>query len=144
LLERHADWRGGQKNSNPVREYMTTRPKYLNLLQIRMPVPALVSIMHRVSGAALFLMLPVLLCWWQASLVSADTFASLKAIASQWCVKIVMLALLWGYLHHLCAGIRHLVMDVDMGTELATARLTSQLVLSVSIALTVAIGLCLW
>ena len=123
---------------------MSTRPKYLNLLQIRMPLPALVSIMHRVSGAALFLALPVLLCWWQASLVSADTFASLKTAASHWCVKLFALALLWGYLHHLCAGIRHLAMDVDVGTELAAARLSSILVLVVSIALTVAIGACLW
>ena len=43
---------------------MPIRPKYLNLLQIRMPLPAIVSIMHRVSGAALFLALPLMLWWW--------------------------------------------------------------------------------
>jgi succinate dehydrogenase / fumarate reductase cytochrome b subunit len=123
---------------------MTTRPKYLNLLQIRLPLPALISIMHRVSGAALFLSLPLLLCWWQSSLTSADTFDAFKAVAANWCVKVVMLALLWGYLHHLCAGIRHLVMDIDIGTELATARLTSKLVLVISIALTIVVGACLW
>lgn len=123
---------------------MTTRPKYLNLLQIRLPLPALVSIMHRVSGAALFLSLPLLLCWWQSSLTSADTFDAFRQVASNWYVKVVMLALLWGYFHHLCAGIRHLVMDIDLGTELATARLTSTLVLAVSIVLTIVAGVCLW
>lgn len=123
---------------------MTTRPKYLNLLQIRLPLPALISIMHRVSGAALFLALPLLLCWWQSSLASADTFDGFKAAASSWYAKVFMLALLWGYLHHLCAGIRHLVMDIDLGTELATARLTSALVLVISIALTIVVGARLW
>ena len=123
---------------------MTTRPKYLNLLQIRLPLPALVSIMHRVSGAALFLVLPVLLFAWQTSLASADTFTTFKSAASQWYVKLFMLALIWGYLHHLCAGIRHLVMDVDLGTELATARLTAKLTLAVSIVLTIALGARLW
>ena len=55
-----------------------------------------------------------------------------------------MLALLWGYFHHLCAGIRHLVMDIDLGTELATARLTSKLVVVISITLTIVVGACLW
>ena len=56
--------RGVKKNSNPLDTHGHP-PKYLNLLQIRMPVPAVVSIMHRVSGAALFLVLPLLLAWWQ-------------------------------------------------------------------------------
>src|SRR3982074_2015391 len=97
---------------------MSTRPKYLNLLQIRMPLPALVSIMHRVSGAALFLVLPILLAAWQGSLSSPDAFAAAKAYAGMPLVKIGILALVWAYLHHLCAGIRHLVMDVDLATEL--------------------------
>ena len=123
---------------------MNTRPKYLNLLQIRMPLPAVISIMHRVSGAVLFLALPVLLYWWQSSLTSFQTFAAFKALASLWFVKLCMLALLWGYLHHLCAGLRHLAMDVDMGTELATARLTSKLVLVAGITLTLVTGARLW
>ena len=123
---------------------MPNRPKYLNLLQIRMPVPALVSIMHRASGAALFLALPLLLWWWQISLTSMETFNAFKVMASHWFVKFMMLGLLWGYLHHLCAGIRHLVMDLDMATELASARMTSVLVLAVSITLTILTGALLW
>jgi succinate dehydrogenase / fumarate reductase cytochrome b subunit len=123
---------------------MSNRPKYLNLLQIRLPLPGVISIMHRVSGAALFLALPLLLWWLQHSLLSSDTFTAFKAMFSQWFVKLVMIGLLWGYLHHLCAGIRHLAMDMHYGTELATARLSSWLVLGVSLALTVVAGALLW
>jgi succinate dehydrogenase / fumarate reductase, cytochrome b subunit len=123
---------------------MLNRPKYLNLLEIRFPVTALVSIMHRASGAALFLALPLLLWWWQISLTSADTFSAFKTLASHWFVKLVMIGLMWGYLHHLCAGIRHLVMDLDRATELASARATSVAVLAVSITLTAVAGALLW
>jgi succinate dehydrogenase / fumarate reductase cytochrome b subunit len=123
---------------------MATRPKYLNLLQIRMPVPAVVSIMHRVSGAALFLVLPALLAWWQCSLASPDTFAASKGFAAMPLVKIGILLLVWGYLHHLCAGVRHLASDIDLGTELKSARLSSWLVLAVSIALTLLIAVRIW
>ena len=122
----------------------SARPKYLNLMQIRLPLPALVSIMHRASGAALFLFLPFLLWLFQSSLESAESFARLKVVLSNWAVKIVVIGLLWGYLHHLCAGIRHLALDFDQGTELAAARATSKAVLAVSIGLTVVAGVILW
>ena len=123
---------------------MPIRPKYLNLLQIRMPLPAIVSIMHRASGAVLFLALPLLLCWWQSSLTSINTFAVFRGMVALWWVKLIILGLGWAYLHHLFAGIRHLVMDLDMATDLPAARLSSVLVLVVSIALTVLVGVRLW
>ena len=123
---------------------MPSRPKYLNLLQIRLPLPAMISIMHRVSGAVLFLALPLLLWSLQQSLTSGHTFANFQEMFSYWPVKLVMIGLLWGYLHHLCAGIRHVVMDLHYGLELKTVRLTSKLVLVVSIALTAIIGALLW
>ena len=136
--------RGVKKNSNPLRLHMATRPKYLNLLQIRMPVPAVVSIMHRVSGAALFLVLPALLAWWQCSLSSPETFDASKSFAAMPLVKIGILLLVWGYLHHLCAGVRHLASDIDLGTELKSARFSSWLVLAVSIVLTLLIAVRIW
>ena len=123
---------------------MPLRPKYLNLLQIRMPLPAIVSIMHRVSGAALFLALPLMLWWWQTSLTSINTFAVFRGMVSLWWMKVIMIGLVWGYLHHLFAGLRHVVMDLDMATDLPAARLSSVVVLVVSIALTVLIGVRLW
>ncbi|MDB5810888.1 MAG: sdhC [Betaproteobacteria bacterium] len=135
---------GLEKNSEPSRSVMANRPKYLNLLQIRMPVPAVVSIMHRVSGAALFLVLPILLAWWQCSLASGDTFESSKAFLSNSLVKIFIIAVVWAYLHHMCAGVRHLASDIDLGTELKSARFSSWLVLAVSIALTILIAVRIW
>ena len=123
---------------------MATRPKFLNLLQIRQPVPAVVSILHRVSGAALFLALPALLAWWQCSLTSADAFASAKNFAAMPLVKLVIIGLVWAYLHHLCAGLRHLAADVDVGTELKSARAASWLVLAVSLLLTLVIAVRIW
>ncbi len=123
---------------------MATRPKYLNLLQIRLPVPAIVSILHRVSGAALFLALPGLLAWWQCSLTSADSFDASRAFAANPLVKLIVIGLVWAFLHHVCAGIRHLAADVDLGTELKSARMASWLVLAVSIVLTLAIGVRIW
>lgn len=123
---------------------MAGRPKYLNLLQIRMPLPAIVSIMHRMSGAVLFLALPLMLWWLQQSLTSGRTFAEFQTLYSHPLVKLVMIGLLWGYMHHLCAGIRHVVMDLHYGLELKTVRLTSMLVLAISIALTAIIGALLW
>lgn len=123
---------------------MPARPRYLNLLQIRLPLPGMMSIMHRISGAVLFLALPLLLWWLQQSLTSFDTFTALQTTFSHGFVKFVLIGLLWGYLHHLCAGIRHLMLDLDYGTELAAARLTSMLVLGVSITLTLAAAALLW
>jgi succinate dehydrogenase / fumarate reductase, cytochrome b subunit len=118
----------------------SSRPKYLNLLQIRLPVPGLVSILHRASGAALFLMLPVLLVLFEMSLESPQTFTRFKAAFSHWGIKLVLIGVAWAYLHHLCAGIRHLALDLDYGTELATARASSWAVLAVSAALTLAVA----
>ena len=123
---------------------MSKRPKYLNLFQIRLPLPGVMSIMHRVSGTVLFLALPVLLWWMQRSLNSLDTFTSLQATFSHGFTKLILIGLAWGYLHHLCAGIRHLMLDLDYGTELETARLTSLLVFAVSITLTIVAAVLLW
>lgn len=120
------------------------RPKYLDLLRIRLPLPGWVSILHRVSGALLFLFLPLLLWLWQQSLATQQSFERFSAVVATPAVKLVLLGLLWAYLHHVCAGIRHLTLDVHMGTELRTARATSVAVFVVSIGLTLVIGVALW
>ena len=121
-----------------------SRPKYLNLIQIRLPVPGVVSILHRASGGALFLLLPFLLVLFELSLESPHTFGLFKSLFSHWAIKLIVLGLAWAYLHHLCAGIRHLALDLDYGTELATARASSWAVLGVSGVLTLAVGAMLW
>lgn len=121
-----------------------TRPKHLNLIVIRLPVAGIVSIMHRVSGAVLFLMLPLLLWLFQSSLQSSESFARFHAVVSNPLMKLFLLALLWGYLHHLLAGIRHLFLDLHIGAELETARASSIVVLVGAIVLTLAVGVRLW
>lgn len=120
------------------------RPKHLDLTKIRLPLPALVSILHRVSGAVLFLFIWLFLYGLERSLASPQDFAALRSMFAHPLVKLLLLGLLWAYLHHLCAGIRHLAMDVHYGTELAAARASSWAVLAVSIALTLAAGVMLW
>ena len=83
-----------------------SRPKHLNLLEIRLPLPAFVSILHRVSGALLFLLLPLLLCLLASSLESQQSFMLFKKWISHPLAKFVLIGLLWAYLHHFCAGIR--------------------------------------
>lgn len=131
----------------PAVERPVTRPRpvYLNLVRIRLPLPGLVSILHRISGAALFLFgIPLLLLGLQWSLASEETFASLRAVVDQPFVKLVVFGLVWAYLHHFCAGIRFLLLDVHRGIELQPARRSSVVVLFVSLAVTVWVGVRLW
>mgnify|MGYP000991618669 FL=1 len=116
------------------------RPKNLDLPTIRLPLPGILSILHRVSGAGIFLLLPFLLCLFQGSLASAEAFASIKSVVGHPLAKIVLLGLLWFYMHHFCAGIRYLLLDMHKGVELEAARLSSKIVFAVSIALTLIIG----
>ena len=120
------------------------RPKYLNLLRIRLPVPGLISIMHRASGAALFLFLPLLLTLFEASLESHKTFLRFKGVLSHWVIKLILIGLAWAFLHHLCAGIRHLALDLHYGTELATARASSWAVMIIGILLTLLVAVKIW
>ena len=121
-----------------------SRPKHLNLLQIRFPIMAIVSGLHRISGAVLFLFLPVLLWLWQQSVVSQETFERFSAVVAAPFAKLVLLGLLWGYLHHLCAGIRHLALDLEVGVDLPAARASSMAVMAISIGLTFLSGVLLW
>ena len=120
------------------------RPKHLDLVKIRLPVPGFVSILHRVSGALMFLLIPFLLYLLDRSLASPESYAALKGVLGHWFVKLVLFALLWSFLHHLFAGIRFLLLDVHVGTELGVTRKSSVAVLVVSLALTVILGAKLW
>ena len=120
------------------------RPKHLAINQIRLPLPGIVSILHRVSGAGLFLLLPFLLYLLDRSLGSPETFETFAAVVDNWFIKLVLFGLLWAYLHHFCAGIRFLLLDMHKGVDLAPARMSSKIVLAVSLALTVIIGVALW
>jgi succinate dehydrogenase / fumarate reductase cytochrome b subunit len=120
------------------------RPKFLALHQIKLPLPGVVSILHRISGALLFIALPLLLWMLQCSLRSIETYTRLTDALQQPLGKLVLIALLWAFLHHFCAGIRYLAIDLQLASSLGRARSSSRWVLAVSLALTASIGIWLW
>ncbi|WP_035382949.1 succinate dehydrogenase, cytochrome b556 subunit [Ferriphaselus sp. R-1] len=123
---------------------MPSRPKHLDLFSIKLPLPGFVSILHRVSGALLFLALPLLLWLLQQSLRSIETYTRVSELLQSGLLRLVLLGLLWGFLHHLCAGIRYLLIDAHLVSGLAQARSSSWLVLAVSLSLTALFGVRLW
>lgn len=120
------------------------RPRHLDLFRIALPLPGFVSILHRVSGALLFLALPLLLWLLQQSLRSIETYTQLEELLQSVPLKLVLLGLLWAFLHHLCAGVRYFLVDAHLISGLRQARLSSSLVLASSLALTVFFGMGLW
>lgn len=121
------------------------RPKNLDLTTIRLPLPGIVSILHRISGAGLFLMLPFLLWLLQSSLTSPESFETFRSVLGNPLAKILLLGLLWAYMHHVCAGIRFLLLDFHIGIDLEPARFSSKIVLAVSLLLTAILGVTfLW
>ena len=120
------------------------RPKHLDLSKIKLPLPGFVSILHRISGVLLFLVLPLLLLMLQASLRSIETYTQLANLLHHPLGKLFLLALAWATLHHMCSGIRCLMIDLHFGTGLAQARASSMWVLIVSLTLTALVGWRLW
>ena len=126
------------------------RPKYLNLpailFEIRLPLPGWVSILHRVSVALLFFPLAAwLLYLLDTSLASEQGFARLKDHYLQLpVVKLGLIVFIWAYAHHFCAGIRFLLLGVNKGIELASARRSAAAVLIVSLLLTAYFAWRIW
>jgi len=125
------------------------RPKYLSLrallFEIRLPLPGWVSILHRISGALLvFPFAAWLLYMLDASLLSEISFEKVKGYLRLPLVKAGMLLFVWAYCHHFCAGIRFLLLDLNKGIELRQVRLSSYIVLFISLSLTAWFGAKLW
>lgn len=120
------------------------RPVNLDLTSIRFPVPAVASILHRVSGMALFVATPLLLWMLERSLESAEAFDALKATLDGFLAKLVLLAVLAGLLYHLAAGIRHLLMDMHIGDTLEGGRRGAWSAIAVAAVATLLMGVWLW
>lgn len=116
------------------------RPKHLALSEIRLPLPGIVSILHRISGAGLFLLLPFLIYLLQLSLDQASR-PTFEAVVGNPLVKLILFGLCWAYLHHFCAGIRFLLLDVHVGVEKESARASAKGVMVVSLGLTLIVAL---
>lgn len=120
-----------------------SRPKNLNLFTIHFPVPAIISILHRISGVVLFLIIPLLL--WGLSYSLTDTgFDALQGWFSTFYIKFLLWLLLIPFFFHLVAGIRHLLMDVHIGESLEGGRMTSWATFIITGILVILAGVWLW
>lgn len=111
----------------------SARPVYLNLFKIRLPIPGVVSFLHRVSGVLLVLFIPVSIYALERSLAGPDGFAEVQSWLAHPLGKLVSLVLLWALLHHLFAGMRFLLIDLDVGVEPSQARATAWAVLAAAV-----------
>ena len=129
-----------QKRGQPIRN--------INIADItthyKMPPSAIVSILHRISGFGLFLLLPFLLYLLQESLRSEISYYHFGGIVDNAFTKIILLGLIWAYAHHFTAGIRHLFMDNHIALDKDAAQKTARWVLVISLVLTALCGLKLF
>ncbi len=120
------------------------RPKHLALHLIKLPLPGILSILHRASGVLLFLLLPLLLWTLQYSLRASENFAFMSWMFAHPVSKLFLIVMLWAFLHHFFAGLRYLAIDLHWLRSLAQARSSSKVVLLVSLSLTIFLGVKLW
>ncbi|HMM85007.1 succinate dehydrogenase, cytochrome b556 subunit [Azohydromonas sp.] len=130
----------------------TPRPVYRNIhvtqiVRYRLPPAGIVSILHRVSGALMFVLLPFVIWMFDASVsseASYDAFTSAFTAGlgpfAGWFLKLVVLALIWAYLHHAIAGVRHLWMDMTHSVSKAQGHSSALVTLVASVALTLVLG----
>lgn len=120
------------------------RPINLDLGTMKFPPMAIASILHRISGLVLFLLMPVMLCFLAMSLHSSESFVKLTAmLASPW-YKLILWAFAAALIYHLLAGIRHLIMDLGYGEEVSSGRRSAILVIVLAVILTLLLGIWIW
>ena len=103
-------------------------PKFLNLLVIKLPPGGIASIGHRISGVLMFLFIPMLAWLFGLSLENAQGFQQAREHLHSTPVLLLSVLLVWSLSHHLLAGIRHLLLDIEFGVDKAAARLSAWLV----------------
>ncbi len=130
---------------DPARKHPEFRNIHVTqIVRYRLPAPGFASILHRISGALLFLLLPFLVWIFELSLSSELSYARLHDVASNVFVKLVLLAVLWAFLHHFVAGIRYLLLDLHVGFDKTAATRSALAVFAVSLPLTLLAGLRLF
>jgi succinate dehydrogenase / fumarate reductase, cytochrome b subunit len=131
---------------------ITTKPRpgtmrLVDALQYRLPLAGVVSILHRASGALMFLLLPFVIWLFDVSVTSEISYGQFTAAFTAgigflpgWFIKLVVLALIWSFLHHAIAGVRHLWMDMTHSVALSQGRQSAVFTLVSSVLLTVLLG----
>ena len=120
------------------------RPVNLDLFTIKFPITAIVSILHSMSGFALYLILPLVLFIWQASLTSAGDFADITIFLTSWYIKLLSWLVLSGLVYHIIAGLRHLLMDIHIGDSKQGGRVGAYTVITFSIIVSIVLGIFIW
>lgn len=120
------------------------RPINLSLTTLKYPPMAIVSILHRISGILLFLLMPLMLYFLSRSLKSPGSFSDLQVLLSNPMIKILLLAFASALVYHLLAGIRHLLMDLGLGEHLSSGRRSATFVIVASSVLIIVMGVWLW
>ena len=120
------------------------RPVYLNLLQIRLPVGGVLSILHRITGAFLVLLLPFALYMLQRSLQDPAVFTEIAARLATLEGRMVLLVIVWAFAQHFFSGIRHLLLDIGIADEKAAARRGAWLSFAATGFVVILTGACLW
>lgn len=106
----------------------TQRPVYLNLLKIKLPVTGILSILHRITGVFMVISLPFLVYLLDLSLNNVNNFNRVVDLFSHPLMKLLLSTYLWFLSHHLLAGIRYLLLDLDIGVEKYSARRSAFLI----------------
>jgi succinate dehydrogenase / fumarate reductase, cytochrome b subunit len=136
-----------ESGSSGVNAKRKARPEFRNIhvsqiVKYRLPLAGIISILHRVSGAAMFLIgLPVILYLFEQSITSELSFQNFSMAFSNVFVKLVLLGLAWSFIHHFCCGIRYLMLDMHKGLEKDQARQSATAVMAVSLPLTFLVAL---
>ena len=120
------------------------RPVNLDLSQLSFPLPALTSIVHRATGIILFVGIAILMYALELSLVSEESFNSVKECLDGFFVKLIIWGILSGLLYHLVAGIKHLLMDIGVGETLEGGIFGAKVTIVVSVVLILLAGVWLW
>lgn len=120
------------------------RPVNLDLTTLSFPVTAITSIMHRLSGIAVFLLLPFMFYLLQKSLSSAQSFADLHVLLQNGLVKLVIWVFISALFYHFMAGVRHMISDFGYGEDIVTAKKTATILLVLTVISTVGLGVWIW
>ncbi len=133
-------------------ETLKRRPVYRNIgiqqiTRYRLPMAGWASILHRISGFLMIVLLPFAIWMFDTSLTSEISYGEFTSVfvggagpLPGWFIKLVALALIWAYLMHFCAGLRHLWMDATHNVQLAFGRRSAVTAIAVSLVLTIALG----
>jgi len=119
------------------------RPVYLNLFKIRLPVGGVVSILHRVTGVLLVLALPLSIYMLQRSLQDPAAFRDILARLGTPFGRFAILIVIWIFAQHFFSGIRHLLLDIDVGIDKSAARRNAWLTFAASLSVVLLTGICL-